>query len=131
HKQDEFHEIQRNLITNLNINKIHKNCTFRIRIRQKNYNQQQTKILAPQEESKKTKHIYKEIQTLLDINQVPHFFQTLANKENVLKKVWTTVTNTWGSNDDFNHVYTAILALLNRLPFPTFHPSDGKLNNSM
>ncbi len=129
--QGDFHGIHRFFIANLHINEIEENGTVGIGIREKNYDQQQTKIVSPQEASKETKQIYKEIQTLLDINQVPHFFQTLANKENVLKKVWTTVTNTWGLNDDFNHVYTAILALLNRLPFPTFHPSDGKLNNSM
>src|SRR5699024_1266708 len=75
--QGDFHMIHRFFIVNLHINEIEKNGTVGIGIREIYYDQQLTKFVFPQEASKETKQIYKEYQTLLDINQVPHFFQTL------------------------------------------------------
>ncbi len=118
------------IIKDLQINEIEEHGTVGIGVTEKENNQQkQLKKVSPQEASKETKNIYEEIQTLLAIDQVPHFFQALASKQNVLKTVWTITKKTWNSNEAFNDFYTDILRLLNDIPMPTFDPSVSKLDH--
>ncbi|QOR67408.1 hypothetical protein IM538_04505 [Cytobacillus suaedae] len=67
------------------------------------------------EYSDEVKKIMEEIKSLLDIGELPAFFQELAGKENVLKKVWESLKEKFDSTEGFNFFYEEVLKGLNNV----------------
>lgn len=74
--------------------------------------------------------IFEHIKDLLEVERVPLFFQKLAEKKDILRKVWTIVKENWNSSAEFNLFYYQLLERLNIIPLPTVTPSTPRIDQN-
>lgn len=85
------------------------------------------RTIPPEEATEEIEEIFENIKTLLVVEDVPTFFQSLAIHKDVLKKVWVTMKDNWDSSHDFALFYEKVLMLLNDAINPEIGLSDPQL----
>jgi hypothetical protein len=75
-------------VEELKIHEVGDNGTVGLGVIKKNDKKKNQDKIPPSKASKEVKKIYEEVKQFLDVNHVPIFFQKLAVKKEVLKKIW-------------------------------------------
>lgn len=76
---------------------------------------EEDQLVSPEEASPDIQKIYEEIKSLLDVEDVPSFFQEIATIEVLLHKIWEFISEKWNSSQPFSTFYEHILQKLNQI----------------
>jgi hypothetical protein len=114
--KDDDDGVHRFYIGDLKINKIEDSGTVGLGVTEKGSSpKEEDQLVSLEEASPDIQKIYEGIKSLLAIEEVPSFFQAIASKEVVLKKIWDFMDSRWDSSFVFNTFYEELLKQLNEI----------------